>query len=230
MKTGKIVKKEKDDNERPIKAETPSTKSKQSNDRDYELTQSINSNNSKAKANGFKVESKPDSAKRKHENISSNDYFDYNRKYDEYTDVGSTKDYKILYDKKKEEMHKLLDKEKNYKRVIELLQRELDGRRDSNSKLKKLKEVESEKEELRLSVLEFIKNTSKYVPYNYSGDKITVREIQKFLTNLDSFLVQLVSENNAIRKPNKNNPNPDGKLIKFNEVVQHLNTDTNIRK
>jgi hypothetical protein len=248
MKMGKIVKKDKEDSERPVKVDkTPinsNIASRQSYDRDYEQPKAVSSSAMSKPSNkpDSAVKSRPDSVKRSR---PDNEYYNYTRnKADEYSDLKTTQsnDYKALYEKQKEEMGMLMDREKNYKREIDHLRRELDENKRHNGGAseanKRLKEVESEKETLMLKILEFIKKTSKYVPYNYSGDKISVRDIEKFLVNLDSFLVKLITDNKSRSgggntKSSSNNLNnngnhhgpEEGKLLRFNEVIQQVNNE-----
>jgi hypothetical protein len=128
-------------------------------------------------------------------------------------------DYKTLYEKEKEEVRMLVEKEKGYRKEIEYLRTELD-KSSSTSEIKKLRQLEMDKEILTQTVHEFIIKTSKYVPFGCFGDRISIQEIDSFFNYLNTYLAKLINDNKILNK--EKYQGSDSKVVKVSEAFNNL--------
>jgi hypothetical protein len=134
-------------------------------------------------------------------------------------------DYRMLYEKQKEEVKVMMEAENSYRKQIEQLKLLVDKGQSSGDFVKKIKEVEMDKEALLLTVLEFIKKTSKYVPF-FVGNNITTKEIDGYFNYLEGYLSKLVTDNKTLNKERYQAGSSgiagESKLIKFNDALNNI--------
>jgi hypothetical protein len=180
------------------------------------------------KANGHRSESavkeRPKNEKRNsdfygQESIRVSDSRQSNKRlYEENPESKSMHlDYKLLFEKQKTEINVLQEKANIDKKEIEYLKRQLEETKrpkheDKNSEIyKKLKDIENEKEYLNFKIFEFMQKTAKYVPCDYKGEKPSLKEIERYLNNVDVFIGKLVSDNKYLTNGKSHNSNNESK-------------------